>query len=278
MRASSPARADRNITGVVSVSGRARNAFNSPNPSSRGIITSDNTRSGRTPLSIKSSADWPSTRCGHQKPRLQQPGDVLAHVAVVIDQKDGRLVGRIDRLRWWFGSSERKKSAALLHVREIRQPALQPLRQTPGRARRHLAVIFLRHLCGRQMRGPKRNAVPEKCCPARRLLSTSIEPPCSLTSSTHQRQSNSGSLVGAAARARHPIKAIEQLRQGLRSVFRSPYPRPPARRRHRSARISTRISPSKVYLKAFDNRLSTIFSHISLSTKTASGSALHVTE
>ena len=49
------------MTGVVLVAGRARKAFSSPNPSRRGIITSDKTRSGWMPRSINSSAAWPSS-------------------------------------------------------------------------------------------------------------------------------------------------------------------------------------------------------------------------
>ena len=87
-----PARADSRITGVVLREGSLRIACSTPNPSSRGIITSVSTKAGHIP------------RCLY---RLQAIGDgvdaileaeqaaqVLAHIGIVVGDKDERLLLR----------------------------------------------------------------------------------------------------------------------------------------------------------------------------------------
>ena len=197
------------------MSGRARKAFNRPNPSSRGIITSDNTRSGRTPLSIKSSACLAVFRRNHRKSRLQQSGNVFTHVAIVVDEKDSWRVECIARRRGRRRPRKRRKRAALFHVRKIRQPTLRLFDERQRAARVRLSATLLRHLCARQMRSSKRNAYPKSAAAAPPRSQLRWMPPCSLTSSrTSDNPIPEPSWVRPLG-PRDAIKAVEELRQGV---------------------------------------------------------------
>ena len=111
-----------------------------------------------------------------------------------------------------------------------------------------------------------------KVVPRPGRLATAMVPPCSLTSScTSARPMPEPSWV----RARAPSIAVEALEDARQLALGNAdagvrHGRARRARPRRAARRAMR--PSNVNLNAFDSRLRTIFSHISRSTNTGSGS------
>ena len=173
----------------------------------------------------------------------EQPGQVRAHVGVVVDDED--VGARASRRRARPGR-EVSSSQLAASPRAASDGAMFPLspddvrrteRQRDGEraARARLAL----HRDGAAVQGGQL---------------------------VHQRQADAGALARAGGRPRHPVEALEQVRQlvgddpdaGVGHAQHEP------RRRRRAAR--RRCPPTNVYFTALASRLTTTFSHIRGST------------
>ena len=198
--------------------GSARTAATRPKPSSRGIITSLSSRSGRWVWMACNAASPSGTAC-HVVLRSEQSHDVVSHVGIVVGQQDTVAHRRGGRI----GAEAAQRAVRIQEVggeagaaSGLRQPAQRFFHERRRRgAFRHGAATILRYLVRGQMHVTERQGDADRRAGARLALHADGAA-VQADQFMHQRQADAGAFHGASALALDPMEAIEDTRQFLR--------------------------------------------------------------
>ena len=262
---------------VRACAGSARSSRSSPNPSSRGIITSVRTRSGGRSRAAASAASPSGTASTAVAAR--PAGGRRTAACRRCRRPPGRGAGRRPRscAGRSAGTGKRLVVSRQLGTAVVPSPDRRGASAAPPRRRGwppspvEASGAALPDLVGRQVGRPQRHGDGERrALPDDALGGDGAA--VQLDQLLHQRQPDAAAFVGAAPRVLDPVEPLEQPGHLLGGDARAGVPHPQFGAASPARRSVTAISPSKVNLKALESRLRTIFSHMSRSTKTGSAS------
>ena len=261
------------MTGIVAVAGRreAPPAVRSRRAPASSRRSAQVRRAGRgalrAPRAVADGLDVSAPRAAGVRSRAYRRCRRRAVLRAVRGRRDAVDL-HAPRLR-----GDAADSAALLSIRHRWAPAATaapPRRMASapvaGERGRRLGADPLR----RQVRGPTGIATVNVVPDPGRAFDAGCCRRAACTSSCTKREPDAGALMRAARAPLDAMEALEQARQFLLG-YAVPVSRTASSPSRPARAQSDAISPSNVNLKALDSRLSTIFSHMSRSTRPARG-------
>ena len=199
------------MTGSFSEAWLVRIAFNRPKPSRTGIMTSAMTRSGGDSL-MRSSATAPSCAVSTLPARAEEPGQVSAHIGVVVDDQNSRAARLVSTAE--LAETGTRQRLAHPGATRVRQPAHGFLDEWQSADSGALECSNVAEAFRRQVGGPARDLQCDGRFRLRASLRASTVPPWSFTSScTSERPMPEPSCVRACgfAAAKEALKKARDI-------------------------------------------------------------------